>query len=249
MPHLVTFYKHQKVTFFSNNYFFQPKKNNIILVKDERTSSTLVASRDDFTQNDINEYERIIKIAKNEIHKQLNDLKQPIKVLFQIEHRNPIVFVITNSLTDEPVDFKSTYKPKNRHIIYFDYDDFIDFTVNVQKDKIREDFGLISNRQAEEFLNGLIEITAENDYEFQIVRKDTQESLKLEIMPKINDTYKIVFQPKPLVKYTLRANQLKSINNSFPFVKTKLNKIIDRLPTDIFNNDVKLNVSSKIQNL
>lgn len=43
------------------------------------------------------------------------------------------------------------------------------------------------------------------DYDFQIVRKDTQEPIDIYVAPKHNSTYKIKFKPKSDTSYTLKA--------------------------------------------
>ena len=46
-----------------------------------------------------------------------------------------------------------------------------------------------------------------SEYDFQIVRKDTQQPIPIHVTPKRNNTYKIKFQPLSVTSYTLKAIQ------------------------------------------
>jgi hypothetical protein len=50
-------------------------------------------------------------------------------------------------------------------------------------------------------------VTVAHDYDFQIVRKDTQEPINIVVFPKRNNTYRIKFQPLSVTSYTLKATQ------------------------------------------
>lgn len=193
------------------------------------------------------DYENLINKAKNEIYKKLNDINQPTNVLLQIEHTNPIMFFITDSLTNESIEFKPSYKPRNRHLAYFEYNSLTDFSIEVQKNRFREELNYRFNKQNDDALNASIEVTSSNEHQVEIFRKDNQEMLKLEIQPKINDSYKILFNPKPFVVYTLRIVPYSNNNNEVNTIKSKLNQVIDNLSNDIFipdsGSDVKLNFS------
>lgn len=200
----------------------------------------------------IQDYEKLINKAKNEIYKKLNDVNQTTNVLLQVEHTNPINFFISDSLTNELKEFKFSYKPRNRHIAFFDYDSLTDFSIEVQKNKFREELSHRFKKENSDLLNASIELTSSNDSQIEIFRKDNQELLKLNILPKINDSCKILFKPEPFVQYTLRIFSNSKDSLEVNTIKSKLNQVIDNLSNEIFipnsNSDIKLNLSGKIKN-
>jgi hypothetical protein len=44
-----------------------------------------------------------------------------------------------------------------------------------------------------------------NDYDFQIIRKDTQEPIPIQVNTKKNNIHRIKFQPLSVTSYTLKA--------------------------------------------
>ncbi|RNA20281.1 hypothetical protein BpHYR1_031897, partial [Brachionus plicatilis] len=203
--------------------------------------------KESFPEKTLQDYEKLINLAKSEIYKKLNDVNQPINVLLQVEHSNPIMFFICDSSTNETIECKPSYKPRNRHLAFFEYNSLTDFSIEVQKNKFTEELGHRLNKQNENTLNASIEVTSSNDNQVEIFRKDNQEVLKLDIQPKINDSFKILFNPKPFVVYTLRILSNATTNPQMNTIKSKLNQVIDNLSNDIFipsnDSDVKLNLS------
>jgi hypothetical protein len=58
----------------------------------------------------------------------------------------------------------------------------------------------------------LFKVSVNGDYDFQIVKKDTQEPIDINVTPQDGNLYKIEFHPSAVTKYTLKANQ-KGSNN------------------------------------
>ncbi|CAF0722221.1 unnamed protein product, partial [Brachionus calyciflorus] len=222
----------------TSSYILQASKNDPI-IETASTPASLVDTKENISQKNLLEYENLFKRTNYK-----NELEQLIKVLLHVEHPNPIIFVIKKSFTGQSVEFKPSYKPKNFHNASFNYETITDFSIYVQKTRFREDLVHFSTNQNEEILIALLEIQVSSDSEFEIIRKETQEPLKIYIQSKINDTYKISFFPKSSVIYTLKVNQLKSTHNNDKFyMNPKINQIIDRIPNELSipnkNSDVK----------
>lgn len=130
----------------------------------------------------------------------------------------------------QPIDFKPAEKnsTNDRQIICFNYDSLVDFSIGVKgqtlisSDSINTSSTSSKNTTSEtdsdtsssgqgrenpERLNAQIEVSVNGDYDFQIVKKDTQEPIDINVKPKMNNVYKIEFNPSPVTGYTLKANK------------------------------------------
>ena len=48
-------------------------------------------------------------------------------------------------------------------------------------------------------------VTVFGDFVFQIIRKDNRKPIEINVLPKMNNTYRIQFQPSPVTSYILKA--------------------------------------------
>ena len=128
-------------------------------------------------------------------------------------------------------------KPNNRHTILFNYDSIVDFSIGIQENAkpcitqslSRESTSTDEVLKAEieglfkwvevikihmrnefkrlSFVSVYFKVSVSGEYEFQIVRKDTQEPIQIQVMPKKNNSYRIKFEPLSITSYTLKAFQ------------------------------------------
>ena len=106
----------------------------------------------------------LIERTKTEIHKKLKDLKTAeIKVQLEVEYKNKLAFRVTKTSDGEPIDFQPLEQPNDRHVIYFNYDSIVDFSIGVknltpsQMVDFLEEKLLAIERYQEEQLNAEIE--------------------------------------------------------------------------------------------
>lgn len=125
-----------------------------------------------------------------------------------------------------------------------------DFSIEIQKNKFREEISHRLIKENDDILNASIGVTSSNVNKVEIFRKDNQEMLKLDVQPKINDSYKIFFKAKPFVQYTLRILSNSANSSEINTIKSKLNQVMDDLSNEIYipnsDSDIKLNLSGKI---
>lgn len=161
-----------------------------------------------------------------------------ILIINQVEYKDQLAFEVKKS-NGQPIEFqplvvkqKSAGDETNdrRQVIYFNYDSIVDFSIGVKpstgsssltsSDKITSDSSSSSSENENgrggggggskpETLNAQIEVSVNGEYDFQIVKKDTQEPIDINVKPKVNNVYKIEFQPSPVTGYTLKANRRK----------------------------------------
>lgn len=122
---------------------------------------------------------------------------------FLVEYKDQLAFEVKKSIDGEPIEFQPVQNSDDRHVIYFNYDSIVDFSIGV-KSRLSPDN---ESKPKEERLNAQIEVSVNGDYDFQIVKKDTQEPIDINVKPKENNVYKIEFHPNPVTGYTLKANR------------------------------------------
>jgi hypothetical protein len=85
------------------------------------------------TFSQISSLEDILEKTKTEIYRKLNDLKAAaIKVQLEVESDKPVEFEVTKAKDGQPVEFQPFVHPNNRHVIYFNYDQIVDFAIGVR---------------------------------------------------------------------------------------------------------------------
>ncbi len=95
------------------------------------TTTNMPARKSTFSQ--ISSLEDILEKTKTEIYRKLNDLKAAaIKVQLEVESDKPVEFEVTKARDGQPVDFQPLLQPNNRHTIYFNYDQIVDFVIGVR---------------------------------------------------------------------------------------------------------------------
>lgn len=154
---------------------------------------------------------------------------------FKVEYKDQLAFEVKKS-DGEPIEFQpvvqSSDHPDNRQVIYFNYDSIVDFSIGVKGNSKSPETTTTTSTTATipitttnattsastsdesesdarkpETLNAQIEVFVNGDYDFQIVKKDTQEPIDINVRPKMNNVYKIEFNPSPVTGYTLKANR------------------------------------------
>lgn len=121
-----------------------------------------------------------------------------------MEYKDQLAFEVKKASNGQPIEFQPVKNANDRQVIHFNYDSIVDFSIGVQK---RLETNPTSSSSADETLNAQIEVSVNGDYDFQIVKKDTQEPIDINVKPKVNNVYKIEFHPNPVTGYTLKANR------------------------------------------
>jgi hypothetical protein len=123
------------------------------------TLNTNTAAPHKSTFSQISSLEDILEKTKTEIYKKLNDLKAAaIKVQFEVESDRPVVFEVRKASDGEVVDFQPVQQPNNRHIIYFNYDQIVDFVIGVRSRDPNNRDEVALNAQIDGELNSFLKI-------------------------------------------------------------------------------------------
>lgn len=109
--------------------------------------------------NQLSSLENILERTKSEINKKLKDLKAAaIKVQLEVEYKNPLAFVVTKASNGQPIEFQPIDKPNDRHVIYFNYDSTVDFSIGIREDPANQVLNKDdSSDSSEQVLNAEIE--------------------------------------------------------------------------------------------
>ncbi len=66
--------------------------------------------------------------------------------VFEVENKKQLAFFVTKTSDGQPIDFEPVEKPNDRHVIYFNYDSIVDFSIGVKAIE-KDDPDYVENKQ------------------------------------------------------------------------------------------------------
>ncbi len=75
----------------------------------------------------------------------------------KVENKKKLAFFVTKASDGQPIDFEPIEKPNDKHVIYFNYDTIIDFSIGVKSIDKNDQIDIVDDLKDEETLNAEIE--------------------------------------------------------------------------------------------
>lgn len=127
-----------------------------------------------------------------------------IKCSLNVESKDPLVFHVSTA-NNRKVPF-NVRNNNNVYTLEFTYHKVVDFNVSIRNKYIINPF-------RKQTLKANIEISVANEYDFEILQKDTGHSIPIRVTHRKNHVYDIEFEPSSTTAYVLKARAKNDSDN------------------------------------